>query len=589
MEIFHKIRRILTKREKIQVTIIALLILVGAILETFGIGLIVPFISMINNPHIIQEHKSLLFVYHMFNVKSFDKFLMIVGIALMAFYLLKNIYIFFVYFIQYRFIFNKQAFLSSRLFNIYLRKPYVFHVRRNSAELLQRVDSDVTHFYGGVIQQILTVFSESLVAACVVTLLFFMEPYITLVTVIIFGVCSLVFKKVFHKKIGIISKNRHSVLGERYKLLNQSFGAVKEIKVMGKEDFFTKVLSACCVSYSKLNCTFNLINVMPRIIFETSTVIGILSIVLVVLAKNGGTGDAMPVLALFVTASFRLMPSATRMSAALAVIRNTIASVDAVYRDMFLDTGGGFEEPRVYSSNTINGKKKDYQYIELIGVSYMYPNSNSFSIKNVSLGIPKNSCVGFVGESGSGKTTLVDIVLGILIPTEGRVLVEGENIFKDLSKWHREIGYIPQTISLLDDSIRRNIAFGIPDNEINDDQVWKSLESAQLKNFVENLPGKLETSIGERGVRLSGGQRQRIGIARALYYNPKILILDEATSSLDNDTEKEVMKAIEALHGEKTLIIVAHRHSTIQNCDIIFELRGGKLIRKVEKEQILAH
>lgn len=589
MEIIPKIRRILTKREKVQLSILALLMLIGAILETFGIGLIVPFISLINNPHVIQEHKSLLFIYRLFNVKSFDKFLMVVGIALMIFYLLKNVYIFCVYFVQYRFIFNKQALLSARLFDIYLRKPYVFHIRRNSAELLQSVDSDVSQFYGGVIQQILTLFSETLVVAGVVALLFLVEPYITLVTVIIFGVCSLVFKKGFHKKIDTISKKRHSVLGERYKLLNQSFGAVKEIKVMGKEDFFTKVFRAYCVSYSKSNCTFNLINVMPRIIFETCTVIGILTIVLVILAKNDGTGSAIVVLALFVTAAFRLMPSVTRINAALVAIRNAMASVDAVYRDMFLDIGGGFEKASAYSLNSINDKKKDCQYIELIEVSYRYPNSDSFSIKNVSLGIPKNSCVGFVGESGSGKTTLVDIVLGILIPTEGMVVVEGQNIFSDLPLWQARIGYIPQTISLLDDTIRRNVAFGMPDNEINDGQVWKALESAQLKNFVENLPGKLETSIGERGVRLSGGQRQRIGIARAVYYNPEILVLDEATSSLDNDTEKEVMKAIDALHGEKTLIIVAHRHSTIQNCDIIFELQGGKLIRKVEKEQILAH
>ena len=216
---------------------------------------------------------------------------------------------------------------------------------------------------------------------------------------------------------------RHFVLGERYKLLNQSFGAVKEIKVMGKEDFFTKVFSAYCVSYSKSNYMFNLINVMPRIIFETLTVIGILAIVLVILAKNDGTGSAIVVLALFVTAAFRLMPSVTRINAALVAIRNAMASVDAVYRDMFLDIGGGFEKSSEYSLNSINDKKKDCQYIELIEVSYRYPNSDSFSIKNVSLGIPKNSCVGFVGESGSGKTTLVDIVLGILIPTEGIVCV----------------------------------------------------------------------------------------------------------------------------------------------------------------------
>ena len=589
MELLHKIRRILTKREKVQILVLAILMLIGAALETFGIGFIVPFISMISNPHIIQEHRSLLFIYHLFDIKSLNKFLIVIGVALMIFYLFKNMYIFSINSIQLKFIFNKQAFLSSRLFNIYLRKPYVFHVRRNSAELLQSVDSDVGQFYGGVIQQILILFSEGLVVVGVVTLLFLVEPYMTLVAVIILGICSLAFKKVFHKKIDTISKKRHFVLGERYKLLNQSFGAVKEIKVMGKEDFFTKVFSAYCVSYSKSNYMFNLINVMPRIIFETCTVIGILTIVLVILAKNDGTGSAIAVLALFVTASFRLMPSATRINAALVAIRNAMASVDAVYRDMFLDIGGGFEKSSAYSLNSINDKKKDCQYIELIEVSYKYPSSNSFSIKNVSLGIPKNSCVGFVGESGSGKTTLVDIVLGILIPTEGMVVVEGQNIFSDLPSWQKRIGYIPQTISLLDDTIRRNVAFGMPDKEINDDQLWKALESAQLRTFIEDLPDKLETSIGERGVRLSGGQRQRIGIARALYYNPEILILDEATSSLDNDTEKEVMKAINALHGEKTLIIVAHRHSTIQSCDIIFELRGGRLVRKIEKEQILAH
>ena len=356
MELLHKIRRILTKREKVQILVLAILMLIGAALETFGIGFIVPFISMISNPHIIQEHRSLLFIYHLFDIKSLNKFLIVIGVALMIFYLFKNMYIFSINSIQLKFIFNKQAFLSSRLFNIYLRKPYVFHVRRNSAELLQSVDSDVGQFYGGVIQQILILFSEGLVVVGVVTLLFLVEPYMTLVAVIILGICSLAFKKVFHKKIDTISKKRHFVLGERYKLLNQSFGAVKEIKVMGKEDFFTKVFSAYCVSYSKSNYMFNLINVMPRIIFETCTVIGILTIVLVILAKNDGTGSAIVVLALFVTASFRLMPSATRINAALVAIRNAMASVDAVYRDMFLDIGGGFEKSSAYSLNSINYK-----------------------------------------------------------------------------------------------------------------------------------------------------------------------------------------------------------------------------------------
>jgi len=589
MPTLHKLFSILTRREKVQILILAILMLIGAALETFGIGFIVPFISLVNNPQLIQEHKNLFLLYSLLGLGSFNKFLIFIGITFILFYLFKNVYVLFLYFMQFIFIFSRQALLSARLFDTYLKKPYVFHLQKNSAELVRNVDSDVKQFYVSVLQQLLILFTEISVTTGYYCFTFFIEPHVTLITILSLGICFLTFRKVFHTKIDKISKKRHYILGQRYKLLNQGFGTVKEIKVMGKESFFTGVFRELCISDSRLNVAINIINIMPRIILETVFVVGILVVILIALTKSGGISNVMSILILFTMAAFRLMPSTNRINVALASIRSGKVSVNQLYEDMIFDTGKKFDINNKSSINIKRAHNKKCHYIELVNLCYRYPSAKHFTIKDVSLIIPKASSVGLIGPSGSGKTTLVDIILGILIPTEGMVVVEGQNIFSDLSSWQKRIGYIPQTISLLDDTVRRNVAFGVPDNEINDDQVWKALESAQLKNFVESLPVKLETSIGERGVRLSGGQRQRIGIARALYYNPKILILDEATSSLDNDTEKEVMKAIEALHGEKTLIIVAHRHSTIQNCDIIFELRGGKLIRKVEKEQILAH
>ena len=558
---------------------------IGAALETFGIGFIVPFISLVNNPQLIQEHKNLFLLYSLSGLGSFNKFLIFIGIAFILFYLFKNVYMLFLYFMQFIFIFSRQALLSARLFESYLKKPYVFHLQKNSAELVRNVDSDVKQFYVSVLQQVLILFTEISVITGIIVLLFFIAPYVTLITILSLGMCFLTFRKVFHTKIDKISKKKHYILGQRYKLLNQGFGTVKEIKVMGRESFFTSVFRELCISDSRLNVAINIINIMPRIILETVFVVGILVVILIVLTKSGGISNVMSILMLFTMAAFRLMPSANRINVALAFIRSGKVSVNQLYEDMIFDTEKKVDKNNESSINIKRVHNEKCHYIELVNLCYRYPGAKNFTIKDVSLIIPKASSVGLIGPSGSGKTTLVDIILGVLKPTEGMVFVEGKDIFFDLSLWQKRIGYIPQAISLLDDTIRRNVAFGIPDKDINDDLTWKALESSQLKNFIEHLPNRLDTVIGERGVRLSGGQRQRLGIARSLYYDPEVLVLDEATSSLDNETEKEVMKAIEALHGEKTLIIISHRRSTIKNCDIVFELRAGKLARKFERKK----
>lgn len=583
METLRKLYFILTHKEKVQILLLALLMLLGAVLETFGIGLLIPFISQLNDPDFVNKNAKILWLYQSLGMTSAREFLIWSCIALIGFFIFKNTYIFFLHFIQYRFIYGKRAALAARVFKSYMEKPYIFHLQRNSAEFLQNAHNAVNIVYGNVLLQALTLFTEGLIIAGICILLISFEPYIALATFAIFGTLSLIFNYVFQRRIEKYSKKHHHHAGQLYKIFNQSFGAFKEIKVMGREPFFTDIVRGHAVSYGKADIMFNIINISPRIFIETVTVLLILVIVVIIQLRSSSFGSVLPVLALFAIAAFRLMPSFARVNSAVANIRSGKTYVDELYKDLTYDEKTDFEGGERMPSIASMHSGKDGNYIEVSNMSYKYPDTRDFSLNDVSLVIPRNSSVAFVGESGAGKTTLADIILGLLKPIGGTVFVDGKDIFSDLQGWQRKTGYIPQTINLLDDSIRRNIAFGIPDSEIDDIKVWKALEAAQLKTFVEQLPDGLNTSIGERGARLSGGQRQRIGIARALYYEPEVLIFDEATSSLDGETESEVMKAIANIKGKKTIIIIAHRLSTIQSCDTVFEIQSGKLLRTLKR------
>jgi len=557
--------------------------LLGAVFETFGIGLLIPFISQLNDPDFINKNAKILWLYQSLGMTSPREFLIWSCIALIGFFILKNTYMFLLYFIQHRFIYSRRAAMDVRMFKGYLERPYIVHLQRNSAEFLQNLHSTVNVVYGQVILQSLTLLTEGLIIAGIGILLISFEPYIALTAFAIFGILSLGFNYVFfRKRIEEYGKKHYYHSGQLYKIFNQSFGAIKEIKVMGRELFFTDIVRGHAVSQGKVDSMFSLINISPRIFIETVTVLLILVIVVVIQLRSGNFANVLPVLALFAIAAFRLMPSFARVNSAAANIRSGKTYVDELYKDLTYDEKNDIEEGERTSIASMHSGK-DGNYIEVSNMSYKYPGARDFSFDDISLTIPKNSSVALVGESGAGKTTLADIILGLLKPTGGAVFVDGKNIFSDLRGWQRKIGYIPQTINLLDDSIRRNIAFGIPDSEIDDIKVWKALEAAQLRSFAEQLPEGLDTFIGEQGARLSGGQRQRIGIARALYCEPEVLILDEATSSLDNETESEVMKAIADIKGKKTIIIIAHRLSTIQSCDTIFEIQNGKLLNTVKR------
>jgi ATP-binding cassette, subfamily B, bacterial PglK len=363
------------------------------------------------------------------------------------------------------------------------------------------------------------------------------------------------------------------------KWVNQGLGASKEVKVSGNESFFINSYGHQSQIKANNSRYMKMLEQVPRLFIETLLVSVVLITMLIIVFQDRSTSELISTMALFAMAAFRLMPSITRVVALITTIKYSQPALSVVYNDLFLNKEKNhlcINSPNNIINN--NNSRTFYDSIELDNVSFRYPNQKKYSVKDASLTIPIGQSVAFIGESGAGKTTIVDIILGLFTPENGQVLVDGINLKEQKSIWQKKIGYIPQSIFLSDETIRGNIAFGVDNKDIDEAEVWRALEQAQLKEFVKALPDQLDTAVGERGVRLSGGQRQRIGIARALYHNPEILFMDEATSALDNETEKEIMKAIDGLKGDKTLIIIAHRLSTIENCDIVYKMNNGKVV-----------
>ncbi|ASK64449.1 ABC transporter [Virgibacillus phasianinus] len=561
------------------------MMIIAALFETVGIGLIVPFVGIITNPNIIQEQAVLSNIYELFNFQSTTSFVIFSVIVLLSIFVLKNLYLLLFNYAQFRVILNQQVKLSGELFKEYLTKPYTFHLQRNTADLLRNVNGEVSRVFQGIIMSGFQLFTEILVTTCILVLLLVTAPVATIVASILLGGSVFLFFAILRKKISLLGKEQQKVSGTMIKWVNQGLGASKEVKVSGKENFFIKAYKGQSQIKANNSRYMKMLEQVPRLFIETLLVSIVLITMLIVVFQGTSTSQIVSTMALFTMAAFRLMPSITRVVALTTTIRYSQPALSVVYEDLFMNTEESINSKKDFAS--INKGKKTYtDSIKLNGVSFRYPNQLENSIKDVSLTIPIGQSVAFIGESGAGKTTLVDIILGLFRPESGSVLVDGKNLHEQKSIWQQKIGYIPQAIFLSDDTIRGNVAFGINDNQIADEEVWRALEQAQMKEFVEALPERLETTVGERGVRLSGGQRQRIGIARSLYHNPEILFMDEATSALDNETEKEIMKAIDGLKGEKTLIIIAHRLSTIENCDIVFEINNGGLVatdNKLEK------
>ena len=574
MQVVKELSYIFDKKNKVKLLFLFILILGSAFLELVGVSAIMPLVNIIVDSTSIYNNQVYYAIYSYFGMNNEKQFVMLMTISLIFVYIIKNIYIVIMYYFQFGFTYNYQRSLAVRLTNCYMKQPYVFHLSKNVAELQRNVIDDVTMFFQAVLG-IIQFITEILVSLLLVAYLLYIDKSITLAIMIFLLFFAIAYLKLFkNKSVKWGEENRYTNV-IRNKWIRQSFEGIKEIKIVNREQFFIDKVDKYYKVFANATKKQQLISNIPRPLFEAACVTAFLSAITIKIAKGVNLNYFLPVISAFAIAAFRLLPSFGRLTTAVNTIAFNYPAVNALYNDLYEADKFNYKDEHIESDVELSFNHE----ISVNNLTFKYPSSEKTILDNVSLCIPKNKSVAIIGASGSGKTTLVDVILGILQPISGSVMTDGIDIYSNINKWHEYIGYIPQMIYLMDDTIRNNVLFGFTDDIDNEEKVWKALEEAQLKSFVEELEDGLDTVIGERGVRLSGGQRQRIGIARALYNDPKILVLDEATSALDNETENAVMEAIDGLHGRKTMIVIAHRLSTIKNCDIVYRVEDGKVIK----------
>jgi ABC-type multidrug transport system fused ATPase/permease subunit len=569
LSIARKILDLLTPAERRSAVALLGLMFIGILLETLGIGLVIPAIALLTQRDFMSNYPALQPVLQALGNPS-QQILVIGGMAvLLGVYLIKTMYLTFYTWRQMRFTFDVQVMLSQRLFTVYLRQPYTFHLQRNSAQLIQNVTSEVDSFSFTALLPGISLLTETLVLAGFGSLLFTVEPLGTLIVACVLGMASWSFHRFTRGRIARWGKARQHHAGLRIQHLQQGLGGVKDVKLLGRETEFLEQYRLHNTQSARVNQLHQTSQQLPRLWLELLAVSGLAMLVLTMLAQGRAPEAMLPTLGLFAAAAFRLMPSVNRMLAAVHSLRFGLPVIDTLHAELKLAA----PEPTCRHSSFTPFRAA----LELKQVTYTYSGATEPALKNISLAIQRGESVGFVGTSGAGKSTLVDILLGLLTPDSGAVRVDGEDIQHALRNWQDQIGYVSQSIFLTDDTLARNVAFGLSNAQIDEAAVWQAIRAAQLEEFVQSLPQGLNTLVGERGVRLSGGQRQRIGISRALYHDPAVLVLDEATSSLDTATEHSVMQAVNALRGSKTVIVVAHRLSTVEHCNRLYRLERGRI------------
>lgn len=553
--------------------------LLGMALEMAGIGLVLPVIGLMTAPDLFERYPATNAV--LASLGNPDQQQMVVwGMATLAIvYGLKNAYLAVLAWAQAHFVFRLHASLSQRLFANYLRQPYIFHLQRNSAQLIRNILVEV-NLFTNALQAFMMLSTELLVLAGVSVLLLYFEPSATLTVIGVLGSAAVVFYLVVRKKLMHWGRERQYYDGKRIQLVQEGLGSIKEIRLLGRESDFLEQHRRCNMINAGVLEHQHFLQQLPRLWLEVLAVTGLVTVVLTLIAKGRSASEFLPSIGLFGAAAFRLMPSINRCLISVQSTRFAVSAINTLHQELVEGKGELEDEQPALGPSRFAGR------IELTNVNFRYPGAERLALQDINLSIPRGSSVGFIGESGAGKSTLVDIILGLIVPAQGAVLVDGSDIRLALRRWQNQIGYVPQNIYLTDDTLRRNIAFGLADADIDDDAVWRALRAARLDDFVKHLPTGLDTEVGERGVRLSGGQRQRIGIARALYHDPLVLVLDEATSSLDTETESRVMEAVRAMHGEKTILIITHRLSTVEHCDRLVRLDAGKIVGLIDKAAI---
>jgi ABC-type multidrug transport system fused ATPase/permease subunit len=581
MPALQRILDLLNPAERRAAVRVLLLMCVGVVLETLGIGLVVPVLTLVTSP-VEARGPVAAQIAAWLGATDANSLAVAAVAALFVVYLLKNAFLSLLAWAQYAFTAEVQQQLSRRLYRAYLDQPYAFHLGRNSAELIRNITIEVnllTHSLNGIMQ--LT--TELLVASAVIVLLVWFEPRGALLLFACFGFAGYAFFAFSRQRALRWGRDRQHHEGLRIKHLQQGFGGIKETLLSGCQARVVDQFQVHNVFSSRAARYQNTLQQMPRLWLETLSMLGLAIVVAVSVGGGREVADLIPTLGIFAAAAFRMIPSVNRLLVSIQAVRFGAAAVTKLHDEMRLLASSRVEAVSS-SSAPVQPLQTDIAFRQ---VTYRYAGAAGLALDAVSLRVARGEVVGVIGASGSGKSTLIDLMLGLLEPVSGAVLVDGGDIRDDLPGWRRRVGYVPQSIYLSDDTLRRNIAFGQADEALDEAAVQAAVDAAQLRTFVAGLPDGLDTVVGERGVRLSGGQRQRIGIARALYHNPSVLVLDEATSALDGETEEAVMDAVNALRGTKTIIIVAHRLSTVSRCDRIFRLAAGRIVAEGTPQSVL--
>jgi ATP-binding cassette, subfamily B, bacterial PglK len=581
MNTLKKIWGLLTPEQHRSALALLGLMIVGMVLETLGIGLVIPALAVMTQDDLPARYPVLAPTVRLLGNPDREHLVIAGMLLLVGVYAFKALFLGFLAWRQMRFVGDLQATLSYRLFEGYLRQPYTFHLQRNSAQLIRNAVGEANIFAQTAVVAGLQLFTEMLVVIGVSALLLVIEPMGALVVVLVLGGAGWGLHRVTHHALVRWGEARQRHDGLRIQHLQQGLSGVKDVKLLGREQAFLEQYHLHNVGSARAGQLLQTMQQVPRLAIELLAVCGLAVLVIIMIGQHKPLDTLLPTLGLFAAAAFRLMPSANRVLGAAQNVRYALPVVGVLCEE-FRQIQSLVRRPTSAPALPFRSS------LQLVNVTFRYPAAAAVALHEVTLDIPSGTAVGFIGGSGAGKSTLVDIILGLLTPEEGAVQVDGVDIQSNLRGWQDQIGYVPQSIFLTDDTLRRNVAFGLADERIDDEAVWRAIRAAQLETYVTSLPEGLDTMVGERGIRLSGGQLQRIGIARALYHDPAVLVLDEATSALDTRTERGVMDAVRALHGRKTVLIVAHRLSTVEGCDQLFRLEGGSIVAEGAPEKVLA-
>ena len=580
-KIIKKLLVLLDAKQKRIMVLIVFLMLIGAVLEMLGVSMILPVMNVVLEENAVDKHAYLQIICRVFHIENTRSLMIFVMTALIVIFAVKNIFLFFQQKVLLRFVYTNQFATSRRMMINFMQRPYEYYLNADTAVIQRNITSDVNNMYG-LILALLQLVSEGIVFVCLVAVSLVSDVWMSITVTVLLVIVLLVIKCILKPIMRRAGEENQDYYSGLYKWIEQSVLGIKEIKIARREHYFINEYAKCGAGYVSAVQRYNLYNATPRLLIETVAIAGMIFYMMMRLLQGAEVVDIMPQITLLAIAAMRLIPCANR-------INNHLTSI-AYFEPFFMGVSDNLQEEIRdesidYSEETYR-KKQDIEKlevrdkIELKRITYKYPNTDVLIFDRADMEIPIGKSVGIVGTSGSGKTTVVDILLGLLRLQNGEILADGVEVREHYAQWLKNIGYIPQTIFMVDSTIRKNVAFGYADEDIDDSKVWEALREAQLDEFVRGLPEGLDTGIGERGIRISGGQRQRIGIARALFEDPEVLVLDEATSALDNETEAAIMDSINRLHGRKTLVIIAHRLQTIEKCDMVYRIENGKAVRE---------